>query len=218
MNGRFITFEGGEGVGKSTQLRRLAQTLRARGETVLTTREPGGTPSAEAIRTLVVTGETGRWLPLSEVMLFAAARYEHVERVIRPALALGKWVLCDRFTDSTLAYQGYGLGYDIAAISRLQELVLAGLAPALTFVLDIEAGAGLARSGQSQRYEAMGLDFHCRLRDGFLAVAAANPARCALIDAGQSVEEVETAILDEMQRRFPLSLIGEDVGPERADG
>ncbi len=202
MTSRFITFEGGEGAGKSTQVARLAETLRSRGRQVVTTREPGGTEAAEAIRELVVTGDKGRWLPLSEILLFAAARYEHVERVIRPALSEGKWVLCDRFFDSTLAYQGYGLEHDRQAIGQIRSLTLGRFTPDVTFLLDLDPAAGLARAGKLQRYEAMGLEFHRKLRAGFIEIAALEPERCIVIDASQPLESVQSQIADEIRKRF----------------
>lgn len=191
MSGRFITFEGGEGAGKSTQARRLASWLSARGLPVLLTREPGGTPGAEAIRDLALF--KGPWDPVAEAMLMFAARREHVERMIRPALAAGIWVVCDRFADSTLAYQGYGLGLDHGVWRRLADLALEGLSPDLTLMLDLPVEAGMRRAearGGNNRFELLGADFHRRVRQGFLAIAAAEPARCTVLDATQEIEAV----------------------------
>lgn len=195
--GRFITLEGGEGAGKSTQARALAQLLRARGKGVVETREPGGTPGAEEIRALLVNGEPGRWDAWSEALLVFAARRDHVERVIRPALARGDWVVCDRFLDSTVAYQGYARGLGAGAIEALHALVIGRLRPDLTLVFDLDPATGLARAaarrGGEGRFEAQDLAFHQRLRDGFQAIARAEPGRCALIDAGQPLEAVTMA-------------------------
>ena len=202
--GRFITLEGGEGAGKSTQLRLLAEFLRARGIDVVTTREPGGSPGAEAIRGLLVSGDTGRWRPLTEAMLVCAARHEHVEATIRPALEAGTWVISDRFADSTLAYQGSGLGVARASLDALIGLAVGGLSPDLTLVLDVPPEQGIgrtrARTGGEDRYERMELDFHRRLRRGFLDIAAAEPGRCAVIDATRPLDAVQAAIRAEVER------------------
>jgi len=204
-NGKFITLEGGEGAGKSTQIAALASLLRGHGLDVLETREPGGAPGAEDIRRLLVEGEPGRWAPMSEALLHSAARAEHLARTLRPALAAGTWVVCDRFTDSTLAYQGYGHGLGPARIRALNEIVTEGLTPDLTLILDLPVEAGLARAGArggADRYERMGTDFHQRLREGFLAIAAAEPARCAVIDASQKIEAVTAAIAATVRERL----------------
>jgi dTMP kinase len=192
--GKFITLEGGEGAGKSTQIARLVAYLRDAGIDVVATREPGGAPGAEAIRTLLVEGEPGRWTPLTEALLHSAARADHLARTVRPALAAGKWVVCDRFTDSTLAYQGFGHGLDAAKLRALNDLVTDGLTPDLTLILDLPVVEGLARAGgrpgAEDRYERMGHDFHDRLRQGFLAIARTDPARCAVIDSTADVDIV----------------------------
>lgn len=204
--GRFITLEGGEGAGKSTQVARLAAFLRSLGRDVLETREPGGTPGAEAIRALLVSGEPGRWVPMTEALLHSAARADHMARSLSPALTEGKWVVCDRFTDSTLAYQGYGHGLDIGRIRALNELVTEGLKPDLTLILDLPVAAGLARAGAragaEDRYERMDHGFHERLRRGFLDIARAEPGRCAVIDASADVETVARAIARTVQDRL----------------
>lgn len=196
--GRFITFEGGEGAGKTTQIALLRRHLEAGGRGVLATREPGGTPGAEEIRRLLVTGEPGRWDAWSEALLVTAARRDHVERVIRPALAAGTWVLCDRFLDSTLAYQGAVAGLGADAIEALHTLVFGRLRPDLTLLLDIDPAVGLARAGKRAegegRFEARGLEWHRKLREAFLAIAEAEPGRVRVIDAGGPVEGVADAI------------------------
>ena len=192
MKNKFITFEGGEGAGKSTQVKLLAEYLRGQGEKVVITREPGGTPYGEEIRKLLL-GHDG-WDGLSEVLLNFAARNEHVKKVIRPALASGEWVLCDRFFDSTIVYQGYGQGIELAKIEEIKIAVLGDFAPDLTFVLDIEVDAALKRATDHNRYEKMGLAFHKKIRDGFLEVAKAGE-RFVVIDATKNVNEVHQQII-----------------------
>jgi dTMP kinase len=208
--GRFITFEGGEGGGKSTQVKRLARALEAAGIAVSVTREPGGAPGAEEIRKLVVEGAPERWDALTEALLMTAARREHVMRTIEPALAAGRWVISDRFADSTMAYQGYGRGVDRAALTALRTLAVGMLAPDLTLILDLPVALGLARAhqrrGHELRFEAMDQDFHERLRQGFLAIAAAEPARCIVIDATAPVETVERAVADAVAARLKVTL------------
>lgn len=198
--GIFITFEGGEGAGKSTQVRRLAERLAASGREVVTTREPGGSEGAEAIRGLLVRGDADRWSPMSETLLLYAARADHLERLIRPALARGAIVISDRFADSTRAYQGAAGGVDPAFIDRIEGEVLGHTRPDLTLILDLSAEAGLARAegrgGVEARFESKGLSFHQRLREGFLAVAATEPERCKVIDADQPVDRVSAHIAE----------------------
>lgn len=204
--GKFISFEGGEGSGKSTQLRRLAATLGARGIACVTTREPGGCPGAEEIRRLLVVGGVGRWRPMSEALLNYAARIEHVAQTIQPALARGEWVLSDRFADSTMAYQGYGHGLGPEPIARLHQLTLGDLRPDLTLIFDIPVEEGLARArargGNEDRYERMGKAFHERLRAGFLEIARTEPKRCAVIDAIGDVETVADRVVAEVTARL----------------
>lgn len=187
MRGRFITLEGGEGAGKTTQIRRLGERLKGSGIAVTATREPGGSPGAEAIRSLLVTGATDRWDAMTEALLLAAARRDHVLRTIRPALERGDWVVSDRFADSTRAYQGAGLGVPEAAIESTIALATDGLSPDLTIILDLPVADGLARAGlrpdAAQRYERMSLALHERIRGRFLAIAQAEPARCIVVDA-----------------------------------
>jgi dTMP kinase len=205
--GRFITFEGGEGAGKSTQLGRLVERLRSSGLEVVATREPGGSPGAEAIRALVLNGAADRWSPVTETLLMYAARRDHLERVIEPALARGAWVVCDRFADSTRAYQGAAGGTDPALIAALEAQVLGPVRPDLTLVFDIAPEAGLARAearGGEQRFESKGLAFHARLREAFLAIAGAEPERCAVIDASRARGAVEAAVWEAVRARLGL--------------
>lgn len=195
--GRFITVEGGEGAGKSTQVRLLADALRERGIDLLVTREPGGTEGAEAIRGLIVDGPAERWRPLAELYLFLAAREDHLHRAILPALAAGRWVLCDRFADSSRVYQGLAgeLGLDL--VDRLQAPLLGSCRPDLTLVLDLPVAAGLARCaarGGAARFEAKGAEYHGRVREGFRLLAAREPDRFAVIDAERAEREVAAAI------------------------
>jgi dTMP kinase len=198
VKGRFITLEGGEGAGKSTQARLLAAWLEEKGISVALTREPGGTPSAEEIRNLLVTGEVGRWDPLTETLLHYAARREHMARLILPALEAGQWIICDRFIDSTTAYQGYGQGIDLGTIAKLRETVLGGFTPDLTLILDVSPETRRARTaarpGNEDRYERMNEAFHDRVRAGFHAIANAEPGRCAVIGADRGIDEVFSAI------------------------
>jgi dTMP kinase len=196
--GKFITFEGGEGAGKSTQLTRLVARLREGAREVVATREPGGSPGAETIRELVLKGAADRWSPITETLLMYAARRDHVERVIRPALARGAWVVCDRFADSTRAYQGAAGGTDPGLIAAMETYVLEGTRPDVTLIFDLPVAVGLerahARAGAEMRFESKGLEFHERLRKAFLAIAKAEPDRCAVIDAAGSLKEVEDKV------------------------
>jgi dTMP kinase len=206
MSGRFITFEGGEGSGKSTQIQRLYEALVSQDIHCVLTREPGGCASAEAIRALLVEGSGDKWHPVAETLLFQAARVEHCERVIRPALAQGKIVLCDRFVDSTLVYQGIAKGLGVEYVRALHRMSVGSLMPQLTFLLDIDPEIGLqragARKGAETRFENMDAGFHRQVREGFLALAAQEPRRFAVIDASRSQDEVYTAILAAYKRRF----------------
>lgn len=196
--GRFITFEGGEGSGKSTQAPRLAERLTEAGKAVTLTREPGGTAGADAIRALLVEGEVSRWEPKAEALLHFAARREHVTRLIEPALAAGTWVVCDRFTDSSMAYQGHGHELGGEFIRALAELTIGDFRPDLTLILDIDPEVGLKRAGRrgdnETRYESMGIDFHRRLRAGFLEIAEAEPGRCVVIEAGSTEDQIAEAV------------------------
>jgi dTMP kinase len=205
--GYFITLEGGEGAGKSTQARRLAAALAAAGVPVLRTREPGGAPGAERIRDLLLS--PGSWDSLTEAMLHFAARREHVVRSIRPMLEAGAWVICDRFADSTLAYQGAGQGLAHETWARLCDLTLEGLQPDLTLILDLPVEAGLARAGArsaADRYEKLGADFHARIRAGFADIARREPTRCVVLDAGRDAEAVYAAIAETLRQRLGAKL------------
>lgn len=202
---RFITLEGGEGTGKSSQARLLGDALISQGLEVLRTREPGGAPAAEYLRDLLLGG-TIAWSAMAEALLHFAARTEHVERAIRPSLEAGIWVVCDRFYDSTLAYQGFGLGADrdrIVTLSGWMDVV-----PDLTLVLDAEPDVArarmLSRPGAADRYERLDHAFHARVRAGFLAIAAENPDRCVMIDANGPIDNVHAAIRRVLENRFQI--------------
>jgi dTMP kinase len=204
--GRFITLEGGEGAGKSTQATRLVAALGAAGIGAIATREPGGAPGAEDIRALLVEGEPGRWDPLTEALLHYAARREHVVRTVAPALARGDWVVSDRFADSTMAYQGYGQVLGRAQIEAIASAVLGDFRPDLTLLLDLPAETGLVRAagrpGAATRYERMGLPFHRRLREAFLDIARREPGRVMVIDATGTFDEVHDAIVAAVRNRL----------------
>lgn len=206
MSGRFITFEGGEGAGKSTQVRLLAERLTAAGIDVMTTREPGGTPGAEAIRNLFVTGAAGRWSARTEALLVNSARADHVERLIKPSLDAGRWVISDRYADSTLAYQGAagGIGSDI--LRRLHELATGDLWPDLTLILDLPVEIGLpralARRDGNSRFEQHDRAFHEHVRNGFRALADNEPHRCRLIDASGSIDRTAELVWSEVSALF----------------
>lgn len=200
MSGRFITLEGGEGSGKSTQIRALAAALEARGVDVVTTREPGGSPGAEAIRTLLMEGAEDRWNARAEALLFAAARADHVARTIRPAIARGAWVLCDRFVDSSRAYQGGGGGLTDADILALHRVGSEGLLPDRTFLLTVSAGEAARRlsvrdARGADRMGSKPADYQARLAARFAEMAAGEPARWRVIDADGAKETVTAAIL-----------------------
>jgi dTMP kinase len=195
----FITLEGGEGAGKSTQARQLAAKLQSEGHTVLLTREPGGSPNAEQIRHLLVNGAPDRWSPTAETLLNYAARDSHLNETIRPALSAGKVVICDRFMDSTMAYQGAAGGAEMALINQLQNIVVGETVPDLTLVFDLQPETGLARTHArngvgEDRYENKALTFHHTLRQAFLDLVKQDPKRCKRIDANQSVEQVFDAV------------------------
>jgi dTMP kinase len=212
--GRFITFEGGEGSGKSTQASLLAKHLEASGIDVLLTREPGGSPFAETVRAIILDSATPDHSALAETLLFYAARTDHLEATIRPALERGRWVICDRFSDSTRAYQGEVGGVDAAAIATLERIVVHPTVPDVTFLLDLDAVVGLARAAQRRvaqatgpfqppdRYESRTVEFHERLREAFLRTARADPRRCLVIDAFRSVDEIAADIRGHVAARF----------------
>lgn len=206
--GAFITLEGGEGSGKSTQSRLLCAALAARGVAVTQTREPGGSPEAEAIRALLVEGATDRWDPMSEALLLFAARREHLRRTIEPALAAGSWVVCDRFGDSTVAYQGYAHGLGANTIETLAEIAIGRVKPDLTLILDLPVEIGLDRAkarepGREDRFERMGHAFHERLRQGFREIARQEPERCTVIDATQTIDAIHAEIVAAVAARWP---------------
>lgn len=212
---RFITFEGGEGAGKSTQVRLLAERLGAAGHEVVVTREPGGTPFAEQVRALILDPRVADHEPLSEALLFYAARADHIAKVIRPAIARGAFVLCDRFSDSTRVYQSLAGGLPREVFTSLEGIVVGDARPALTLILDIDPAQGLARArarrdgagarasaAGEDRYEAKALGFHRRLRDGFLAIAAEEPQRCVVIDAARAADAIAADVWAAAQSRL----------------
>lgn len=210
QRGRFITFEGGEGAGKTTQISRLIETLAAHQVTAVATREPGGTPAAEDIRGLLVKGSTDRWGPLSEALLLNAARVDHLERLIRPSLAKGQWVISDRFADSTTAYQGRALGLGTEVTSALEKMAVGDTQPDMTLILDLPVDVGLARARAREadanagedRYEGFDVAFHETLRQAFLDIANKEPDRCVVIDATQSPDNVAHAVWQAVTTRF----------------
>jgi dTMP kinase len=206
--GRFITFEGGEGTGKSTQAARLAARLRARGHEVVETREPGGSPGAEAVRHVLLSGAAEPFGPEAEALMFAAARADHVDTRIAPALEAGRWVVCDRFVDSTRVYQG-ALGAVPAVLLDALEQVAAAAWPDLTFVLDVPAEIGLARAAgrgaAADRFEKQGADYHGKVRAAFLARAAADPRRCVVVDASADADQVAGEIARLAEARLALA-------------
>jgi dTMP kinase len=214
MPGRFISFEGGEGAGKSTQSRRLCERLNAFGIETVETREPGGSPGAEEIRALLVSGGAERWHPLSEALLHNAARHDHVRRTVEPALKRGAWVISDRFLDSTLAYQGYGQGVDLADLRALGALAAGDTMPDLTLILDLPVDQGFARTESradgTSRYEEMARDMHERIRRGFLDIAAAEPARCRVVDASGAADGVHEAVWRAVRESFAAELPAQD--------
>lgn len=210
---RFITFEGGEGVGKSTQVRRLAGRLAELGIAAVRTREPGGTPKAEAVRSFILQGKPESWGVGAEAVLFAAARLDHVDELIAPSLAAGKWVICDRFADSTRAYQGLTGGVDDKLIDALEHLALHGHVPDLTIILDMDPDLAFERVRQramddgmpalADRFEKEDLSFHRRLRDNFLAIAIANPGRCVVLSADTEEDALTAAVWGALMDHFP---------------
>ena len=208
MSGHFITFEGGEGTGKSTHVRLLAQRLQAEGVDVVVTREPGGSVGAEVIRHVILSGAAEPFGPDAEAILFAAARDDHLNETIRPALARGAWVICDRFTDSTRVYQGVLGRVDRKLIRALERVVVGPDRPDLTFVLDVPAGLGMERAAarrgaqSADRFEAETMEFHTALREAFCALAAEECDRCVLIDSTQPSADVAARIWAEVGSRF----------------
>jgi len=205
-NAPFITFEGGEGSGKSTQAQKLSDYLTKLGITNTHTREPGGSPGAELIRALVLIGDVSRWDKISESLLFNAARRDHLHNVIWPKLKAGEWMICDRFNDSTLAYQGYGHGVDINELNQLYAMIAGTFQPDLTFVFDIDPTVGLKRSldrkHEEVRFESLDLDYHNRVRQGFLSIAQQDDQRCVVIDADQPIDSIFSTLLEILKTRF----------------
>ena len=206
--GKFITLEGGEGSGKSTQVRRLAAFLRTKGIETVETREVGGSPSAEAIRNLWLSPKDGYWDPLTELLLIMAARREHLTKTVFPALERGAWVISDRFADSTRAYQGIGLGLGLEAVEDIYRRIAPGFEPDLTLLLDLPVGAGLARmakrGGQDDRYQQKDIDFHQKLRDAYLGLAKTNASRFRIVDASKDEPGVAESIEHAVRERFQL--------------
>jgi dTMP kinase len=205
--GRLISFEGGEGTGKSTQAARLKSALEAKGKRVVLTREPGGSPGAEQIRKLLVEGDPDRWTPLSETLLFLAARADHVARLIEPALEQGAWVVSDRFSDSTYVYQGIARGVGVDTVRRLHQAALGSFAPDLTIVLDLEPEHGLKRAGgrgqgTENRFERFDAEFHQRLRAAFVDIARSEPQRCVLIDSSRPRDDVTADVWRAVEQRL----------------
>lgn len=208
MRGRFISLEGGEGAGKTTLIERLRQSLVSQGHEVVVTREPGGTPGAEDLRTLLLTGAADRWTAMTEALLMYAARVDHVERLIEPALQRGAWVLSDRFSDSTIAYQGTGGGIDLDRIRTIHHAALGDFAPDLTLILDLDPLVGLRRTVERgedpTRFEMFDTEFHTRLRAAFKEIAHSEPQRCVLIDASKSPDDVFEMALSHMRERLEV--------------
>jgi dTMP kinase len=204
--GRFITFEGGDGVGKSTQARLLVDSLGKIGIAAIQTREPGGSPGAEAIRKILLSGDAEAWDAESEALLMVAARRDHLRRTIRPVLEAGKWVVCDRFSDSTEAYQGYGRGLPRDVLAALHRLIAGDFAPDLTVILDLPVEQGLKRAASANRFERMGTDFHRRMAEGFREIARREPKRCVLIDGGRNIPAVQADIATAVGERLGIKL------------
>lgn len=210
QRGLFITLEGGEGTGKTTQITRLAEALRAMDREVITTREPGGTPEAERIRHLIVHREGGNWTPMAECLLLFAGRQMHVETLIKPAMERGAVVISDRFADSTRAYQGYGHGLDQAVIEQINTLALGDFKPDLTFVFDIPVKEGLARAGHrlaaedsgEDRFEKLDVAFHERMRNGYLEIAKHEPKRCVIVDAARDMDAIADDLLTKVKNKL----------------
>ncbi|MCL2474171.1 MAG: dTMP kinase [Alphaproteobacteria bacterium] len=205
-HGKFITFEGCEGAGKSTQVQMLSGYLTSQGIESIVTREVGGTDSAEQIRECWLSKKDGFWEPVTEVLLITAARNEHLKKKILPALREGKWVICDRFLDSTIAYQGLGLGVDIGLIQKLYELIAEGIKPDITILLDIKANSGLdrveSRNGIDDRYQQKNIEFHETLRKAYLAIANENKKRFAIVDASEDKETIAAKIAKIVDERL----------------
>lgn len=231
MTGKFVTLEGGEGSGKSTQAAHLVEALTARNIPVIRTREPGGTPKAERLRAVLLQGKAAQYGPMGEAILFSAARLDHLETLIRPALANGTWVICDRFADSTRAYQGAAGALDTATIDALERVVVGTTRPDLTLILDIPPEIGLARAGRRlaqqsgsseglDRFERDSLRIHTARREAFLAIAAAEPERCAVLDATKDAETLASEIWELVEARLltPSSQLQADIPAKAGAG
>lgn len=204
-SGIFISFEGGDGAGKSTQILRLAEKLTASGREVLVTREPGGSPGAESVRKLLVDGDADRWSPLCEALLMYTARADHLERTILPALERGSVVITDRFADSTMAYQGIAGGLGEETVGKLRDIVVGENDPDLTIVLDLPIEEGLKRAGDrggETRFESKGAAYQARVREAFLEIARREPGRCVVIDARGDVEEIAGRVEKAVRERL----------------
>lgn len=214
--GFFITFEGGEGAGKSTQIRLLAEHLRADGHEVVETREPGGSPGAEAVRHVILSGAAEPFGPTLEAILFAAARLDHLEQIIRPAIARGAVVLCDRFVDSSRVYQGVTGGIDNEFMTALERVTVAGTMPDLTLILDLEAEEGLRRATErrgeavADRFEKEMLEIHRQRRDAFLDIAARDPERCVVVESSAPPDDVARQVSEAVRRVMEKRLVQEN--------
>ena len=208
MAGQFITFEGGEGSGKSSQIKILKSKLIDKGIDVVSTREPGGTPSAEILRELVTTGEVNKWEPMTEALLMFASRYEHTKNLIIPSLENGKWVLCDRFYHSTYAYQGLGHGLGLKAMEALKKISIGEIEPDLVFFLDINPMEGIKRTmgrhTNEDRFEKMDISFHTKLRDAFLGFSKTYSENSVVINADQEINKISDIIFEEIEKRFKI--------------
>lgn len=208
MAGQFITFEGGEGSGKSSQINILKSKLIGKGIDVVCTREPGGTPSAEILRELVTTGEVNKWEPMTEALLMFASRYEHTKNLIIPSLENGKWVLCDRFYHSTYAYQGLGHGLGLEKMEALKKISIGEIEPDLVFFLDIDPMEGIKRTmgrhTNEDRFEKMDISFHTKLRDAFLGFSKTYSENSVVINADQEINKISDIIFEEIEKRFKI--------------
>lgn len=208
MAGQFITFEGGEGSGKSSQINILKSKLIDKGIDVVCTREPGGTPSAEILRELVTTGEVNKWEPMTEALLMFASRYEHTKNLIIPSLENGKWVLCDRFYHSTYAYQGLGHGLGLEAMEALKKISIGEIEPDLVFFLDIDPMEGIKRTmgrhTNEDRFEKMDISFHTKLRNAFLGFSKTYSENSVVINASQEINKISDIIFEEIEKRFKI--------------
>ncbi len=209
MAGKFITLEGGDGTGKSTQARLLSEFLEQNNVKPLLTREPGGAPGSDEVRELILTGDPDRWDAVGETLLFYASRRNHLRLTVWPALARGEWVISDRFADSTIAYQGYGNQLGVDQVMKVHEVTVGDFEPDLTFILDIDVKTGLARTQgrehNEDRFERMEIEFHERMREGFLEIAKQHPNRCVIINADQDIESVQKDMRAVLKDRYGFS-------------